>query len=117
MENEKPILDIYHEKLEQLTEEIKRVWTAVKEMTEVFDALWQQEIAPQLVVISESQNIDTTDYSSLAETLQKLADLAIDTSDYYRDIPKRKHRTPYKRSYKTRLFDKRPRVHNCRNNC
>lgn len=117
MENEKPTLDIDPEKLEQLVEAIKRVWVAVKEMTSVIAAWLQAEIVPQLTVILESQNIDTTDYSSLAETLQKLADLAIDTSDYYRDIPKRKHRTPYKRSYKTRLFDKRSRVHHCRNNC
>ncbi len=117
MVNEKPTLDIDPEKLEQLVEATKRVWQAIKEMTEVIAAWWQAEIAPQLTVILESQNIDTTDYSSLAETLQKLADLAIDTSDYYRDIPKRKHRTPYKRSYKTRLFDKRSRVHHCRNNC
>ena len=70
-----------------------------------------------MVIVLESAGVEVNDYSSLAEPLQKLADLAIDMSDYYRDIPKRKHRTPYKRSYKTRLFDKRSRVHHCRNNC
>lgn len=48
MENEKPTLDIDPEKLEQLVEAFKRVWTAVKEMTEVFAAWWEQEIAPSV---------------------------------------------------------------------
>lgn len=117
MENEKPILDIDPEKLEQLIEAIKRVQIAVKEIIEVFAAWWQQEIAPQLVVILESQNIDTSDYSSLAETLQKLSDLSLELEDYYRETPKRKHRTPYKPRVKVLLLDKRKRVHHCRNNC
>ena len=110
-------LDIDPEKSEQLIEAVNQVWTAVKEMTEVFVAWWEQEIAPQLAVILESQNIDTSDYSSLAETLQKLSDLALGLDDYYRETPKRKHKTPYKPKAKYRLFDKRKRVHYCRNDC
>ena len=117
MENEKPTLDIDPEKLEQLVEAIKRVWVAVKEMTEIIAAWWQEEIAPQLQIALEQSPYEPNDYSSLVEALQKLSELSLDFGEYYRDIPKRKHRTPYKRSYQTRLFDKRSRVHHCRNNC
>jgi len=117
MENEKPTLDIDPEKLEQLVEAIKRVWVAVKEMTEIIAAWWQEEIASQLQIALEQSPYESNDYSSLVEALQKLSELSLDFDEYYRDIPKCKHRTPYKRSYKTRLFDKRSRVHHCRNNC
>ena len=94
MENEKPILT--PEQIERLSEALHQVWKAVKAMTEEIAVWWQAEIV---------------------ETLQKLSELAIDVDKYYRETPKRKHKTPYKRSYKTRLFDKRSRVHRCRNNC
>ncbi len=115
MENEKPILT--PEQIERLSEALHQVWKAAKAITEAIAVWWEQEIAPQMVIVLESAGVEVNDYSSFAETLQKLSELAIDVDKYYRATPKRKHRTPYKRSYKTRLFDKRSRVHRCRNNC
>ena len=115
MENEKPILT--PEQIERLSEAVHQVWKAVKAMTEAIAVWWEQEIAPQMVIVLESVGVEVNDYSSLAETLQKLSEIAIDMDKYYRETPKRKHRTPYKPRVKVLLLDKRKRVHHCRNNC
>lgn len=115
MENEKPILT--PEQIERLSEAFHQVWKAVKAMTEAIAVWREQEIAPQMVIVLESAGVEVNDYSSLAETLQKLSELAIDVDKYYRETPKRKQRTPYKTRVKVLLLDKRKRVHHCRNNC
>lgn len=80
MENEKPILT--PEQIERLSEAFRQIRKAVKAMTEAIAVWWEQEIAPQMVIVLESAGVEVNDYSSLAETLQKLSELAIDVDEY-----------------------------------